>query len=180
MRKDAPGFTLLEGIVGVAVAAVLCSLALPGFSELLRRQRSATAMHLISAQLAQARSTAISRGQPVTLCPTAGDGHCRADADWSRGWMLYLDPGSREQPLRGDHILRQLPEPLPRGVQLYSSSARARIRYQPDGRSAGSNLTLRVCSGEELVGEIVLNNFGRARTQKPAPGTACPMNQPGG
>ena len=44
MRKDAPGhppgFSLVELLSAVAVAAILLGLALPGFQETLRRQRA--------------------------------------------------------------------------------------------------------------------------------------------
>jgi type IV fimbrial biogenesis protein FimT len=174
MRKDAPGFTLLECMTTLAIAAVLCSLALPGFGELLRRQRSATSVHLVSAQLAQARNTAIMRGQPVTLCPSSGDGRCRADADWSDGWLMYADPLRQSQPAKEADILRDSRSPLPAQVSVRSSSARTRVRFQADGRSAGNNLTLWVCSEDLLLGEIIVNNVGRARSRVPAAGSRCP------
>jgi type IV fimbrial biogenesis protein FimT len=174
MRKDAPGFTLLECVTSIAVVAILCGLALPGFSEALRRQRTATAMHLLSAHVALARNTAVMRAQPVTLCPSSGDGRCRADADWSQGWLMYADPRRRDQPGQASDILRELREPLHPSVRIYSSTSRPRIRYQPDGRSGGSNLTLRVCIEDGLVGEVIINNVGRARTRRPDGPAPCP------
>ena len=176
MRKDAPGFTLVECLTVLAIFAVLCGLALPGFQETLRRQRAATALHLVSAQLAQARSTAIMQRVPVTLCPSSGDGRCLDRPDWTSGWLLYRDPLRRNQPQATSDILRDIRQPLPASVQLHSSGGRLRIRYQPDGRSAGSNLTLRVCQGAYLDGEIIVNNVGRVRTRKPPSATACPSS----
>ena len=51
MRKDAPGhppgFSLVELLSAVAVAAILLGLALPGFQETLRRQRAASGAHTV-------------------------------------------------------------------------------------------------------------------------------------
>ena len=178
MRKDAPGpasgFSLVESMIVVAILAILAGLALPGFQDLLRRQRATTAMHQIATQLAQARNTAISRRIPVTACPSLGDDRCRPEPDWSAGWLLYLDPSRSPQPRSTDDILRQERQPLHDSVRVSASAGRVRVRYQPDGRSGGNNLTLRVCSAGTLHGEVIVNIVGRVRTRRPGPGAPCP------
>jgi|SRR5690606_610542 len=174
MRKDAPGFTLIECLIVLAVTAILFGLALPGFQEALHRQRTTTAMHLVSAQLAQARNTAITRRMPVTLCPSRGGGRCHDEPDWSAGWLLYLDPKRSSQPHSPQDILRDVQFPLHESIQVRASGGRLRVRYQQDGLAGGSNLTLRVCHSERLGGEIIVNNTGRVRTRKPSAGTVCP------
>lgn len=180
MRKDAPGlvsgFTLAETSIVMAVLAILLGLALPGFRETLQRQRAATAMHQLSAQLAQARNTAITRRTPVTLCPSRGDGRCRGEPDWSAGWLLYLDPARSDQPLGPDEILLDIRQPVHDSVRVTASAGRLRVRYQPDGRSGGNNLTLRVCTTAALRGEVIVNNTGRVRTRRPAADTPCPAH----
>ena len=178
MRKDAPGpgqgFSLAELLAVLAVSAILLGLTLPGFQDTLRRQRTATAMHQVTAHLAQARNTAITRRAPVTVCPSLGDGRCRAEPDWSSGWLLYLDPTRSDQPQDPNNVLRDVRQPVHESVQVLASAGRLRVRYQPDGRSGGSNLTLRICTGGHLGGEIIVNNVGRARTRRPAAETPCP------
>lgn len=176
MRKDAPGYSLVETAAVAAVVAIACGLALPSFKEALRRHRVATAMHLVSAQLAQARNTAVARGVPVTLCPSRGDGRCSGGTDWSAGWVLYLDPDRSDQPRSQAAVLRDVRRPLPRDVRVMASAGRVRVRYQPDGRSGGTNLTLRVCAGGELRGEVIVSNVGRVRTRRPAAPEPCPVD----
>ena len=177
MRKDAPGpapgFSLVDASIVLAVVAILAGLALPGFQDLLQRQRTASALHLLSAQLAQARNTAIARRMPVTVCPSNGDGRCRDEPDWSDGWLVYRDPDRNSQPVDPNDVLRHAHKPLHPSVRVLASAGRLRIRYQPDGRSGGNNLTLRVCSGTELGGEVIVNNTGRVRTQRPVAGMPC-------
>ena len=174
MRKDAPGFSLVESAAVVAVVAIACGLALPSLQGALQRQRVATAMHLVSAQLAQARNTAITRRTPVTLCPSRGDARCLGGSDWSAGWLLYRDPARADQPGAAADVLLDVRRPLHPSIRVVSSAGRRHVRYQPDGRSGGSNLTLHVCADGMLRGEVIVNNAGRARTQRPAAPEACP------
>ena len=124
MRKDAPGpvsgFTLLQLALTMAITAVLLCLAVPGFQDLQRRQRTAAALHLLATELALARNTAISRGTPVTLCPSLGDGRCRADPDWSAGWLVYRDPTRAAQPRASADIIQDVRGPLHPSVAIQS------------------------------------------------------------
>ncbi|MCA0196587.1 MAG: GspH/FimT family pseudopilin [Proteobacteria bacterium] len=178
MRKDAPGhapgFSLVEATAVLAVVSILLGLALPGLQDVVRRQRGATALHLISTQLAQARTTAIARRTPVTVCPSLGDGRCRAEPDWSAGWLVYRDVRRRDQPQSSGDILYEARRPLHGSVQARASVGRVRVRYQPDGRSGGNNLTIRVCVGASAGGEVIVNNVGRVRSKRSPAGTPCP------
>ena len=179
MRKDAPGrapgFSLIELMVVVAIASILLALAVPSFNGLLQRQRGIATMHLLVTELAMARNTAIVRRSPVTVCPSRGDGLCRGDADWSTGWLMYRDPARSTQPSSPDEILRESRQPVHASVRIQTTPGRLRVRYQPEGFSGGSNLTLRICTGQRLHGEVIVNNAGRPRTQRPAAGTPCPF-----
>ncbi len=130
-------------------------------------------MHLVSTQLAHTRNTAITRRMPVTVCPSRGGGRCLDEPDWSAGWLVYLDPGRDGQPTGPDRVLREVRHPVHETVQLRANSGRLLLRYQPDGRSGGHNLTLRACSTGRLYGEVIVNNTGRVRTRRPEAATSC-------
>jgi len=172
-RHRRSGFTLLELIVTLAIATILTVVALPSFRSTLDRQRATTAVHLLSAQFAQARSTAITRAEVVSVCPSRGDGRCREDGDWSDGWILYRDPGRDGQPNAPGEVLREERRSRRGNLVLRSSSGRPLLRYLPDGRSAGSNLRVRVCLHGRLQGEVVVNNLGRVRSVRAAGTQPC-------
>ena len=110
----------------------------------------------------------------MTVCPSLGDGRCRAEPDWSAGWLVYRDVRRRDQPQSSGDILYEARRPLHGSVQARASVGRVRVRYQPDGRSGGNNLTIRVCVGALAGGEVIVNNVGRVRSKRSPAGTPCP------
>lgn len=165
MRRSS-GLTLLEFTVTLAILAVLVTLALPSFRASLERQRISAALFLLSAQFASARMTAISSRDVVTLCPLEGTARCRSDSDWSAGWLMFRGRRRTAQPEEDDVILRVVPRPLHASLHLHSSQGRRALHFDPDGRSSGSNLRMRVCLDGRLRGEVVVNNLGRVRSRR--------------
>lgn len=166
------GFTLIEALAVLAAAALLLTLALPSFADLLRRQRVGTAMHVLGADLALARGTAVTRATQVVACP--GDtGGCRDDGDWSAGWIVFLD-GDRDRQPGGSADLLRVEERDRDALQIRST--RPFLRYQHDGRSAHANLTLHLCGEDRLLGQVVVNNTGRVRSARLDSATPCPAD----
>lgn len=171
-HKDA-GFTLIEAMIVLTVIAVSLTLGVPAFGQMLQRQRINTAMHLISTDLAMARSSAIMRRSQVVVCPRTADNRCRDDHDWRLGWLVFTDDDGNRQPDAPGDILRASDAPSA-GSDLTLASSRRFLRYQRDGRSAGTNLTVHVCAGGRLTGQIVVSNLGRVRSARPMKTTPCP------
>lgn len=169
------GFTLIELAVTLAIASILAGVALPSLQDLLERQRAAAVVGSLTAHMGLARVAAVTHNRRSVLCPTA-DGHtCHVGTDWSRGWMLFLDEDGNRRPDAGDDVLRVDLAPTSRHLQVRSTRGREQLRYLPDGRSAGSNLTISVCGAQgQVVTRVIVNNMGRPRSERPAKPTACP------
>ncbi|MEO6365136.1 MAG: GspH/FimT family pseudopilin [Luteimonas sp.] len=175
MHRTAAGFTLIELMIALAVIGVATTLGLPALSGALQRARVSAASHMLTATLASARSTAVMHQAPVSVCPTTPQRRCRMDGIWEEGWMMFIDLHRTGQPEADGDILR-IVDPLDEGLILRATSGRDRARFQPDGRSTGSTLTLSLCSNADrrLLGRVVLNNWGRARTERtPSKGAMC-------
>ena len=169
------GFTLVETVLTTAVLAVLAALTLPAFGALLERQRASAAMGALSAQMQLARMAAITYRSPAVLCPSSDGETCDGGTDWSGGWILFLDPDGNQRPDTADEVLRIETAPDQPGVRVVATSGRPRVRYMPDGRSAGTNLTLSVCAVEgDLLGAVIVNNMGRPRSFRPTAPAPCP------
>ncbi|WP_370566044.1 GspH/FimT family pseudopilin [Luteimonas salinilitoris] len=172
-RKDA-GFTLIEAMTVIAIVAVTLAVGIPAFGGTLQRHRVRTAMHLLSADMAMARSTAIMRRGQIVVCPRTADNRCRDDRDWRHGWLVFTDEDRNRQPDGTGDILRVRDAPSGTDSGLTLTSSRRFLRYQRDGRSANANLTVRVCAGERLAGKVIVNNLGRVRSARPVKPTPCP------
>ncbi len=167
-RRRPHGLTLIELLVTLSVLAIVAALALPGFGETLRRNRIATTSHLLTASFAMARSAAVMRGHPVSVCPADATRHCREDGVWEDGWIVFLDAQRTGQPASDADILR-VTDPLGGDVVVRATEGRDHARFQPDGRSGGSTLTLRLCAADDhrTLRQVILNNHGRVRSALP-------------
>ncbi|MDI1252040.1 GspH/FimT family pseudopilin [Thermomonas sp.] len=174
MRHNA-GFTLIETMISVSVLGILAGVAAPSFLELIEHQHASAAMSSLTTHMAQARMAAITYRRPAVLCPSTTGTSCDAGSDWSGGWMLFLDQDGNHQFDVTDEILRADLTPTSRHLRLPGTAGRPQLRYLPDGRSAGSNLTISVCNTKgDLLGKVIVNNGGRPRTETPKAATPCP------
>jgi len=175
---SACGLTLLEMLIVVALLAISCFLAVPGFITLLENQRAdALRMQLMSV-LASARNTAITRRRYVEVCPSSDGVTC--GAQWAHGWLLYVVESSKT-PRRQPSVPILLVEQRPRSaLQVHHDNSRPAFRFRPDGRSAGLNQTLSIWVGDRTTSKIVVSIPGRlrghrVRTRWPLP---CGMKEP--
>ncbi|HSI49259.1 MAG TPA: GspH/FimT family pseudopilin [Ideonella sp.] len=103
------GFTLVELLVTIAVAAILTMIAAPAMQTMLATRAVAGNADDLAAALRQARSEALKRGMPVSVCasadPNAGAAAC-ADGVWTAGWLVFTDPGADGSLDSGDSLVR--------------------------------------------------------------------------
>ena len=175
MRRNA-GFTLIELVTTMSVAAILAGIAAPSFAGFVERQRASAAITSLMTHMSLARLSAITRNRRAVLCPSRNGESCETSTDWSAGWMLFLDDDGNRKVDAADDILRVDLEPTSRHLRVSSTTGRQQLRYLPDGRSAGANLTISICNQEqELLGRVIVNNVGRPRSERPKVPTPCPV-----
>ena len=149
------GFTLIELMVVVTLVAVLGTIAVPSFRDLLLNQRLAASSSDFMAAVSLARSEAIKRAQTVTLLPTTGK-------DWSAGWDVKTGTNSASLTLRRF-------EPLRPGVTVDASlsSIGGTVTYDGNGFALGSAgcLALKAETGRRSA--VVISLSGRPKVCDP-------------
>jgi type IV fimbrial biogenesis protein FimT len=92
VRATQSGFTTIELMVVVSIAALLAAIAVPSLRDTLNDFRQRSALSLLVSDLSQARAEAIKRNARVLLCVrnTAGTG-CAASTNWLSGWVACTD-----------------------------------------------------------------------------------------
>jgi len=175
MKRNAQGYTLIEAMVAMAILAIGTTIAVPAMRELLQHQRAIAATSALTTQLQLARMAAVTYRQPAVLCPSSSGSACDSSTDWSGGWILFMDPNGNRELDPGEDVVRVESARNSRTLRLPGSQGRPRVRYMPDGRSAGSNLTISVCSSDgSLLRAVIVNNAGRPRVARPTAPTSCP------
>ncbi|BBP03681.1 hypothetical protein TPL01_23290 [Sulfuriferula plumbiphila] len=84
------GFTLIELLVTMAVAAILVTMAVPGFQTFFNRNRIAAVTNDYLAAINYARSEAVKGGAITTLCMSSNGSTCNG-TQWSQGWVIWAD-----------------------------------------------------------------------------------------
>lgn len=83
------GFTLVELMVTLSVAAILLAVAIPSYQTMILNNRQDSVVDAVMSAVQYARSTALSTDQPVTLCANVA-GAC--GATWGAGWIVTTPP----------------------------------------------------------------------------------------
>jgi len=98
IRKGAKGFTLVELLLVVLIAAILAMIAVPSFQSTILNNRGDTASNQFAAVLSLARSEAGKQGTTVWVCATGAALPCppisAVITNWSGGWNACCVPGS--------------------------------------------------------------------------------------
>lgn len=105
-RAALRGVTLIELMFAITILAILIGLGGPSFANLVRDNRVTGLTNDFVGSVALARSEAMKRGLPVSLCPTADGVQCAGNTNWATGWLMFTDDlGVAGQVDAGDEIL---------------------------------------------------------------------------
>lgn len=168
MRPTGRGYSLIEMLVVLAVAAILLAVGVPGFRAMLENQRVRIAANDFFIALNVTRSEAIQRGRRVDLVPADG-------LDWASGWVIFVDADGNRKPDAGEAVVFRHPA-LRGGLGITSrltDSGRPYLAYTASGRTRTDAHEQVAQSGswEFTIGRhsrrVVLNFLGRARVENP-------------
>ena len=159
------GFTLVELMVTLAIAAILLAAGMPNFSGIIKNQEIQTTARDFFAALNLARSEAIRRNTRVDLIP-AQDG-----TDWGKGWVIFVDHNNNLKPDKDDEIIfTHGPVPTYLAIESKFTDASAKyITYNGQGRTRTNKNDQQPQTGnvtftfDSQIRKININFLGRAR-----------------
>ncbi|WP_152225376.1 GspH/FimT family pseudopilin [Pseudomonas sp. SCB32] len=160
-RRASKGFTLLELMVTIAVAAVLLSLAVPSFTDATLSGKLTASANDLVAGVALGRSEAIKRNAVTSMCVSSNGSTCLASGGWEQGWII----------LSGGSVI-QKHAAAPGGFKVTSTAAK--IDFQPSG-VGNTQATITVCRATPTVGSqervVQVDATGRAYVSKTTNGS---------
>jgi len=84
-QESQAGFTLIELMVTMSIAAILLAIAAPNFTAFQRNSELSSIANNFLAALNSARSEGMKRNMDGMLTPKDGDGA------WKKGWIVFVD-----------------------------------------------------------------------------------------
>jgi type IV fimbrial biogenesis protein FimT len=130
-HRQPAGFTLVELLVTMAIAAILLAIGVPSLQSFLADQAAAASADELAEGVRLARAEATKRGMIVKICasqntsdasPTCSD---KGDDGWLTGWII--------QDINGNLLRVQNPM---RSIQSVDSDGDAEIQFVANGLSA--------------------------------------------
>lgn len=175
-----PGFSALQLLVTMAVAAILMATAAPSFKSYTWNLRLKTAIETLRTDLSLARNRAISMNATIVVCPvldptSSSELTCASVIEWQQGWMVFADTNEDRQRQPLEPILKKSGDI--EFVNISSSLSRNVLRFYPNGTAPGSNASVVFCDrrGAGFGSKISLSNSGRIAVQTGGvkPRTGC-------
>jgi type IV fimbrial biogenesis protein FimT len=138
-RLQGRGFTLVELMVTLAVAAILTVVAVPATQRLLAARATASQADELAESLRLARSEALRRGGVVSVCASsnvnAASPQCAAQ--WLDGWVVFTD-FNHDGVIDANEPIVKVASPQGALASLVEAGGLPAVSFQANGLAVGA------------------------------------------
>jgi len=105
-KRSSAGFTVLELVMVISVAAILMVIGVPSFRYMTTANRISSEVNGLIGDMQFARAEAIKEGQIVLACASSNGTSCNNTNAWQNGWIVCTDLNNSGTCDAGDPIYR--------------------------------------------------------------------------
>jgi type IV fimbrial biogenesis protein FimT len=168
IMKKHTGFTLIELMITLVVAAILLTVGIPSFRDLIKNNRLVSYTNSFVAGAHLARSESIKRRRYGFICASADQTTCSNNSNWATGWIIWIDDNADITPQAAE--LLRVNETLDPNMS-FTSNGPNQFRFDPMGIvNTSGQLTLCDDRTGETGRVISISNSGRVATANNACG----------
>ena len=164
-HKHLAGFTIVELMLTIAVVAVILSIGVPSFQNLIERNQLTSGINQFISSMSLARSEAIKRNQRVSICPSRNSETCSGN-QYENGWIVFVDRNSNGSRQTDTEELIWVSGQLPANMTMRGDGCcGSNIPYLASGQISGIAGNIHLCkeNNANKSRKISINTFGRAR-----------------
>ena len=170
------GFTTIELIMVMAIAAILIAIVVPSFKSAIQTASTTREINTFVGDLGFARAEAIKEGVPVTICASSDGATCSGSTSWQSGWIVFSNSTLSANP-SGTPLRKQIA--FTSTDTLVSDNNTSAINFSSEGFTVslpGNPVTFALQTApvtSSLTQCVAINIAGRHVMQKAATGN-CP------
>lgn len=162
------GFTLIELMITLAVAAIILSVGVPSFRAVIMDNRLVSQANQLVTSIKIARSAAVRYQRNATVCASANFDaavpSCSASTDWSNGWIVWVDK-DRDAATDANEVISVF-GPIHDASTLTSGAAAFTYDARGFGVTGAADMTLCDNRTAETGRLIRVNAVGRTNVQR--------------
>lgn len=154
MYRYKSGFTIIELMVTLVVAAIVLSIAVPSFTVQIRNNQALGLGEELASAINYARSEAVKRGGRVSMCASNDGAQCVGD--WSEGWIVFVDSAATD--ITKPPVIATPPgvlrywNDIPTTADITVSDSKTFIRYTSMGTLARVDNDNRIVISAKITG----------------------------